>query len=198
MKSSPRFVVGSKLKEQNRRGINLSAAENEAKNNLSLYLHPPNEVIDLEEFEQLGRDRLKVLKRIEYLREKHKNVKDLHEAYVSELSTLMPLAVGKAFNETLPKARRADRVSHFILRLAFCQSPEQTRWFINQEVELFRFRFGLETRANVMSLVKSNNFNLTKVEADEKKKYANELMNGSGIRADKFEATEFWKVEFTQ
>lgn len=110
----------------------------------------------------------------------------------------MPLTVGKAFNETLPKARRADRISHFILRLAFCQTPEQTKWFINQEVELFRFRFGLETRANIMSLVKSNNFDLIKVEADEKKKYSNELMNGSGIRADKFEMTEFWKVQFTQ
>ena len=58
------------------------ASFNDADHNISLYLHPPMECIDLEEFEQLGRDRLKVLKKIEYLREKHKSVKELQEAYI--------------------------------------------------------------------------------------------------------------------
>ena len=111
---------------------------------------------------------------------------------------LMPLATGKVFNEALQKARRADRISHFILRLAFCQSPEQTKWFINQEVELFRFRFGLETRANIMKFLQMSNFDLEKVEASEKKEFANELMNGSGIRPERFEQMDFWKVEFTR
>jgi DNA primase large subunit len=36
---------------------------------------------------------------------------------------------------------KKDELSHFILRLAFCRSAELRTWLLNQEVELFKWRF---------------------------------------------------------
>lgn len=37
-----------------------------------------------------------------------------------------------------PDMVRKDAVSHHILRLAYCQSEEKRRWFLSQELALFR------------------------------------------------------------
>ena len=36
--------------------------------------------------------------------------------------------------------QRKDLISHFILRLSHCQSEDQRRWFLSQEVVLFKYR----------------------------------------------------------
>lgn len=33
-----------------------------------------------------------------------------------------------------------DLLSHFILRMAFCQTEELRRWFLNHESQLFKYR----------------------------------------------------------
>lgn len=44
----------------------------------------------------------------------------------------------------LAEERRRDHASHFILRLAFCSSPDAIRWFVAQECTLLRLRFATE------------------------------------------------------
>ena len=59
----------------------------------------------------------------------------------AEIKTLCSTHLGGDIG-TLTRANpdiiRKDAVSHHILRLAYCQSEEKRRWFLSQEVALFR------------------------------------------------------------
>lgn len=79
------------------------------------------------------------------------------------MHTLMPLLVNGCKKVDLEAARREDRISHFILRLAFCQTQDQADWFLRQEAELFRMRFQLETPNNLQQFLKTNGIELNPV-----------------------------------
>ena len=44
---------------------------------------------------------------------------------------------------------RKDNVSHHILRLAFCNSEEKRRWFVQNEATLFQARLDKQTPEQV-------------------------------------------------
>uniref|UniRef100_A0AAR2JKB8 DNA primase large subunit n=1 Tax=Pygocentrus nattereri TaxID=42514 RepID=A0AAR2JKB8_PYGNA len=101
---------------------------------LQLYGQPPLENISLSEFETFAVERLKLLKTVEnlgvsFVKMSEQYSKKLH-AEISGLN--FPFR---------PEKRRKDHISHFILRLAYCQTEDLRRWFIQQEMDLFRHRF---------------------------------------------------------
>ncbi|KAI1697445.1 DNA primase large subunit [Ditylenchus destructor] len=87
----------------------------DANHNLSLYTHAVGETTTLLEFQELGQARLKVLKKIGSALDLYRNY------YLKKITTLMPLAVLAFSPDELAEERRKDTISHFILRLAFCQ-----------------------------------------------------------------------------
>ncbi|XP_060091353.1 DNA primase large subunit isoform X2 [Heteronotia binoei] len=107
---------------------------------LQFYLQPPTENISLVEFENFAVDRLKLLKSVENLGVSYvKNSSEYKSKLETELRRLkFPY---RALVEDDYEARRKDHISHFILRLAYCQSEDLRRWFIQQEMDLFRYRF---------------------------------------------------------
>uniref|UniRef100_A0A8C9YXS3 DNA primase large subunit n=1 Tax=Sander lucioperca TaxID=283035 RepID=A0A8C9YXS3_SANLU len=113
---------------------------------LQFYGQPPLENISLSEFEAFAVDRLKLLKTIENLGVSY--VK-LSEQYTKKLESeskalnflYRPDDDRKSSGPTEYEKRRKDHISHFILRLAYCQTEDLRRWFIQQEVDLFRYRF---------------------------------------------------------
>nr|XP_060608786.1 DNA primase large subunit [Anolis sagrei ordinatus] len=114
--------------------------EDEYPFSLQFYLTPPTENISLIEFESFAVDRLKLLKVVENLGVSMiKGTALYNQKLEAELKALQfPY---KALLENDYDRRRKDHISHFILRLAYCQTEELRRWFIQQEMDLFRYRF---------------------------------------------------------
>ncbi|KAI1708182.1 eukaryotic and archaeal DNA primase, large subunit domain-containing protein [Ditylenchus destructor] len=181
-----------------RRYLKVKTTE-DASHNLSLYTHAVGETITLLEFQELGQARLKVLKKIESLKERFGSARDQYrKEYLKEITTLMPLAVLACSPDELAEERRKDTISHFILRLAFCQNQEQSEWFVRQETELFKMRFQLEPIGSIMQFLRLNKIDLEPVSESEKKAIAYDLMQSHVISGEVVMKTEFYKVPFNE
>ena len=129
---------------------------------LSMYTTPPDEEMALEEFECFAMDRLYVLRLVEALRARGVERAQFNTAVDEALAKHLPLALREtgaqaAFGAAVmgaddddeyaaqAAARRADderkdRVSHFILRVAYSRTEELRRWFLRYECDLFKLR----------------------------------------------------------
>lgn len=107
---------------------------------VSMYVTPPSEELTIDEFEQFAVDRLVVLRMIENLRIKGFKPREL-------VQQLTPVLKKHGLSSSADELyRRKDTVSHFILRVAYSKSEDLRRWFLTQEVALFRLR--LEALSN--------------------------------------------------
>ncbi|TKC36854.1 hypothetical protein EI555_018080, partial [Monodon monoceros] len=141
----------------NRRKLRLADDQRNAcyPHSLQFYLQPPSGNISLIEFENLAIDRVKLLKAVENLGVSY--VKG-SEQYQSKLEAELR-KLKFSYRENLEdeyEPRRRDHISHFILRLAYCQSEELRRWFIQQEMDLLRFRFSILPKDKIQSFLKDS------------------------------------------
>uniref|UniRef100_A0A914XBG7 DNA primase large subunit n=1 Tax=Plectus sambesii TaxID=2011161 RepID=A0A914XBG7_9BILA len=175
--------------------------------NLQFYGQPPTETIALMEFEDLALERLKVLKAVESARERFKTTSDeFSEAMIRELSPIFSIActatvpnvkLDAAKEYEIRMNRRRDHIGHFILRLAFCRSPELSKWFMAQEMELFRYRFAIESKSSIDRFLQLSGFHMDTLDMDEKNALLPQLSAGSGLSTDQVLSSDFWKVPFT-
>uniref|UniRef100_A0A8C2Q7T4 DNA primase large subunit n=1 Tax=Cyprinus carpio TaxID=7962 RepID=A0A8C2Q7T4_CYPCA len=154
---------------------------------LQFYGQPPLENISLTEFETFAVERLKLLKSVENIGVSY--VKN-SEQYVKKLEA--------EFSRTSEyEKRRKDHISHFILRLAYCQTEDLRRWFIQQEMDLFRYRFGELTSKHKTDFLHKNNLKYETVSAEEKKSLKDKLITSSyGLSGITVEEYDFYKVPF--
>jgi len=92
-----------------------------------MYAKAPTEEVSMVEFEQFALDRLQVLKNLENMCAKNQKEG-------------IPEMIRKAVRKFQLKGRK-DQLSHFILRLAFCQTEDSRRWLTEYEKMFFRYRF---------------------------------------------------------
>ncbi|NWV81013.1 PRI2 primase, partial [Dasyornis broadbenti] len=161
---------------------------------LQFYLEPPTESISLAEFESFAVDRLKLLKVVENLGVSYVRTTDIYKTkLVAELRKLkFPY---KALAEDDYEARRKDHISHFILRLAYCQSEDLRRWFLQQEMDLFRYRFNELTESLMQKFLGHVNLSFEAVGEDLKNELVNELSSSTpGFTVTKVKEQMFYKV----
>ncbi|XP_072134204.1 DNA primase large subunit isoform X1 [Mobula birostris] len=164
---------------------------------IQFYDQPPSGDISLQEFESLAVERLKLLKSVEnigigYIRGSEPYNKKL-ECELRKLK--FPYRI---FNEEKMddyEMRRKDHISHFILRLAYCHSEDLRRWFIQQELDLFRFRFG-ELYDKQQDFLKNNSLEYHAIKEEEKERYLEKMKSSFGQNWK--ECQVFYKVPFTE
>uniref|UniRef100_A0A8C0Z1T8 DNA primase large subunit n=2 Tax=Canis lupus familiaris TaxID=9615 RepID=A0A8C0Z1T8_CANLF len=165
---------------------------------LQFYLEPPSENISLIEFESLAIDRVKLLKAVENLGVSY--VKGI-EPYQSKLENEIR-RLKFSFRESLEdeyEPRRKDHISHFILRLAYCQSEDLRRWFIQQEMDLLRFRFSILPKDKIRNFLKDSHLQFEAISDDEKSLREQEILASSpslcGSKLD-LDSESVYKIPF--
>jgi len=125
----------------------LSGAASLAPIPLSTYAEPPDEEISLEEFESFAMDRLFVLRLIEALKARGLPRDELSKKLDATLGKQLPLRAVPPGGSVSAQARadaaddaRKDRISHYVLRLAYSRTEDLRRWFLKHECDLFKHR----------------------------------------------------------
>ncbi|KAH0504023.1 DNA primase large subunit [Microtus ochrogaster] len=163
---------------------------------LQFYLQPPSENISLTEFESLAVDRLKLLKTVENLGVSYlKGTEQYQSKLEAELRKLK-----FSYRENLEdeyEPRRRDHISHFILRLAYCQSEDLRRWFIQQEMDLLRFRFSILPKDKVQNFLKDSHLHFEAISDEEKTLREQDIIASSpSLTGVKWESESVYKIPF--
>lgn len=160
---------------------------------LSTYAHPPTDALSVPQFEEYAFDRLRLLSTIEMAKAKGLKHKQLEDA------------IRKAVNEFMPTTHTGlvkDRYSHFILRLAYCRSDDLRRWFLQNELELFRWRFVSNPPDDRNAWLARNGLKYQAIPRDEHDDIREQLNQALSARRDldasALERQEHYKVPFEE
>ncbi|XP_007943821.1 DNA primase large subunit [Orycteropus afer afer] len=184
---------GGKMRKQRLAGDQRSACY---PHSLQFYLQPPSENISLIEFENLAIDRVKLLKSVENLGVSHmKGTDEYQNKLEAELRRLK-----FSYRENLEdeyEPRRRDHISHFILRLAYCQSEDLRRWFIQQEMDLLRFRFSILPKDKIQDFLKDSHLQFEAISDEGKNLREQEIIASSpSLSGPHLDMETIYKIPF--
>ncbi|XP_043497608.1 DNA primase large subunit-like [Polistes fuscatus] len=172
---------------------------------LQVYDVPPEGEISLIEFQELALDRLKVLRMVENisLRTDLKTIEARRDSLRDSLkkdglkyyANLICGTGCKSDAEFDLQARKKDNISHHILSLAYCKDKDQAKWFMNQEVELFKMRFSSLDKEGVDQFLTIHKLNCKHISYEEKEKIREELQM-STFKITNIDTVDFYKVPF--
>lgn len=120
---------------------------------LTMYTDWPLTEVPLSEFEDLAVERVELFRVLEqasvkgpriFSEEWRQCIKEdlLHK----NLKKFLRLTNGMGGQSELDvQARRADHVSHFILRMSYCRSEDLRKYFLARELEWFKLRYMAQT-----------------------------------------------------
>ncbi|XP_029377313.1 DNA primase large subunit [Echeneis naucrates] len=167
---------------------------------LQFYEQPPTENICLSEFETFAVDRVKLLKTVENLGLSYVKMSDDYNKKLNNEAKVLNFPYRPDSSQCGPTdndRRRKDHISHFILRLAYCQTEDLRRWFIQQEVDLFRYRFNDLGREQKLEFLHRNNLQYNAISDKEKVALKDQLISSSyGLSGVTIEHQDFYKVPF--
>lgn len=177
----------------------------------NLYRDYPKQEIGINEFETYALDRLQLLKAIENAQFRSTTPLSENSQLNEVIKKYMPLNChgdGSGTTvEVMYNQRKKDYISHFILRLAYCQTDDLREWFIRQESQLFQIRWDrFKEKSEFIMKMDMNMDVLSDQEKMENKselmdiiyqKYSMQLKNENEFNGI-FEKEIFYKIPFEQ
>ncbi|ERL85044.1 DNA primase large subunit [Dendroctonus ponderosae] len=172
---------------------------------VSLYEEIPRTEIQLAEFQELAVDRVQLLRIVEqsslkgykfFSDEWKKCIKD--DLIKNNLKKYVRLMSGLCGHTELDiQARRADHISHYILRLAYCRSEDLRRWFLARELDWFRIKFAAQSSSAIQNFLKLNTLNYTPISHECKEGLKDQLTESTmGLTDVMVTTSDFYKVSF--
>jgi DNA primase large subunit len=150
-----------------------------------MYESPPEEEVQLEDFEMYAIERQQVLRQVEEAKER--GIKG------QEFGKFVETACNKHGLSRQSRDSNKDVIGHFILRLAYCRTEDLRRWFLTQESNLFKVRFEAMGVDEQLAFVRFNNINVEQISEEEFAQNQQMLLDmheGVTLRE------HFWKVPF--
>jgi DNA primase large subunit len=130
--------------------------EHDYAHRMNFYTIPPTGDVTLEQFEEWGIARLKVLAELEACQFRNKTPAETEEYMRPVLEKHLRLSSNRSRSSELAMERKKDHYSHWTLRLAFSGTADLRQRFARLETQLFKLRLqqddGVERKAFIDSL----------------------------------------------
>lgn len=169
-------------------------ADQEYKHRMNFYTIPPTEDIALEDFEEWGIARLKVLAELEACQFRNRSPAETEEYMRPVLEKWLRLDSNKSRSNDLQAQRKKDHYSHWTLRLAFASTADLRQRFMRLEAQLFKLRLQADNTDERRDFIKSLPMSWEILDTEEKNTWLSELRAATSVRKDDEE--NWFKVDW--
>lgn len=163
---------------------------------MNFYAIPPTGDISLEQFEEWGIARLKVLAELEACQFRNRSPEETAEYMRPILQKNLPLSANSSRSGSLAEERKRDHYSHWTLRLAFSATEDLRKRFARLETMLFRLRLAQDDGRERREFIESLNMDWETVGEEEKAMFGEELRAATGAWRAKGEEEGWFKVDW--
>lgn len=161
----------------------------------NFYIIPPTSDITLEQFEEWGIARLKVLAELEACQFRNRSPLETEEYMKPILAKHLPLSTNSSRSGDIALERKRDHYSHWTLRLAFSSTQDLRQRFARLEAQLFKLRIKQDDLRERKAFIDSLPMSWETVGEEEKAVLIDDLKAATGTFKDDIEANWF-KVEW--
>ncbi|KAI7238486.1 DNA primase large subunit [Hortaea werneckii] len=169
-------------------------AEQTYPHRLNFYNVPPTGDISLEEFEEWGIARLKVLGELEACHFRNRSPAETEEYMRPVIDKHLRLSSNMSRSSDMEMERKRDHYSHWTLRLAFSGTKDLRERFARLETQLFKLRLQHDDTRERKEFIESLPMAWEVVGEDEKRMYMDELKAATRCGRDDEEA--WFKVDW--
>ncbi|KAK5123299.1 hypothetical protein LTR85_002729 [Meristemomyces frigidus] len=161
---------------------------------MNFYTTPPTGDVSLEEFEEWGIARLKVLAELEACQFRNKTQAETEEYMTPVLEKYMRLSSNRSMSSEMGLERKRDHYSHWTLRLAFSSTVDLRQRFARLETQLFKLRLKMDDSNERKEFIASLPMSWEVVSEDEKRLWLEDLKAATGFRREDDES--WFKVDW--
>jgi DNA primase large subunit len=161
---------------------------------MNFYTIPPTEDIALEDFEEWGIARLKVLAELEACHFRNRSAAETEEYMKPVLEKWLRLESNQSRSQDVQMQRKKDHYSHWTLRLAFASTADLRQRFTRLETQLFKLRLQADNSKERKAFIKSLPMSWEMLDAGEKNTWLGELRAATNPGKDDEE--DWFKVDW--